>query len=79
MTIENLTDTAQTINESETIHRSNGLLLTYYLPEKPHRKLNEELHYRIAKNTDDLVYSKVIELTLFGVDFKIILKNKEDE
>jgi hypothetical protein len=74
MTVDNLVDTAKSIIENEGVYKRN-MLITYTIPEKAHRKLNEELHYRISKNEEELVYSNIIELTLFDINFKIITEN----
>lgn len=71
ITIQELVKTAKIISEDENIIKDN-LLLTYTLRPAHHKKLNEELHYRITGNTEELKYSNVIEVAFFDINFKLI-------
>lgn len=71
MTIEELVISTKAISEDENIIKDN-LTLTYLLRPGHHKKLNEELHYRITENKTELKYSNTIEVTLFGINIKLI-------
>jgi len=70
MKYEELTNTLNEIISNEKIYK-NGLSLVYELPDKLHKKLNEELYYSTNKKTLDTIKP----LNEFEIDYEgIIIK-----
>lgn len=75
ITIEQLVDTARALSENDEIFKEN-LLITYFLSKDYHRRFNEELHYRISGSKEELNYSKIIEVSLFDINFKFLINEE---
>lgn len=70
-----IVEIAKEIIENGKIPIEN-LVMVYYLPPKMHHKLNEDLFFRINNPTDSFEPSKVIEIEVGGVNFRVEVEKK---
>lgn len=70
---QDILDIADEVSGNETINKL-GLTLEYNLDPANHKAINEELFYKTnaSEEEGELVYHKVIELLVNGVNFKLI-------
>lgn len=73
-----IVEIAQEIIENGKIP-TEKLVMVYFLPEKQHHKLNEDLFYRM--NTKDKTFesSEIIEIEVGGVNFRIEIEKSDLE
>lgn len=76
LTIDGLFEMAKKISEDESMVKDN-LILKYSVPEAYHKKLNEELHYRVLKIKEELIYNPVIEIECYGINFEIEIEDED--
>ena len=74
MRYEELIETISEIMNNPKI-KTNGLFLTYYLPEKEHRQMNEDLFYRSNPINTYLPLSDEFEVQIDGLLIKFIKTN----
>ena len=68
MTLEKVLEIANECVYNEIIP-VEGLTLKYTLNENAHKKLDEELFYKINNNLTSFQHNEIIELTIAGVTF----------
>ena len=73
MSYDELIQTISEIIENENI-KKEGLTLVYELPEILHRKMNEELFFKINPINTGLKYADVLDVELGGILVKFIKK-----
>lgn len=74
MTYEQLIETISEILNNPKI-KKDGLSLTYELPDKIHRQMNEDLFYKSNPINTYLPVSDVFEVQLDGLLIKFIKRN----
>jgi hypothetical protein len=67
---------AKKILEDDTIP-SNNLVMEYHIPEKQHKKLNEDLFYRMNEQTSEVEYTDIIEVEVENILFKFLIEKME--
>lgn len=73
MDYEKLIKTVSLMVENEEIE-TKGLVLTYYLDEKEHTKMNQELYYRTNPVIADFIPSDEFEVGVGDILVKFIKK-----
>lgn len=73
-----LIETVSKIIEENSIFKK-GLTLIYELPLERHKKLNEDLFYRIHKNGNGFEPTDVFEIELGGIIVKFIKEGSKIE
>lgn len=76
MTYEELIDTISEIINNPKIFKT-GLHLTYELPEKTHRQMNEHLFYKSNPINTYLPLNDVFEVQIDGLIIKFIKQNAQ--
>lgn len=74
MTYQELIDSISEINDNPKIIK-NGLCLVYYLSPIVHRKLHEDLFYKINKPTEPFKDLDEFEIEIGNILVKICKKN----
>jgi hypothetical protein len=76
ITYNTILEIATEIAENELIP-TEGLILTYELDENNHKKLDEDLFFRINKDNPNAKFehTDVIEVSIAGILFKFIQKH----
>ena len=68
MNLDQILEIATECVENEKIP-VEGLKIVYKLEESTHKKLDEELFYKINNNTSSFQHNEIIELHLGGITF----------
>lgn len=75
MTYDNLIQTAASIVKQDDIIK-DGLTLTYRLSETKHRKIQEEIFYKVNPPTATFVYAKEFEVMIDDIVIVITRNTK---
>lgn len=73
MTYDELITTVSAIINNPEINKV-GLTLTYELPEKLHRKMNENFFYEVNSPSETPVQSDIFEVEVEGMVIKFVKK-----
>jgi hypothetical protein len=73
MNYDKLISTISEILSNENIY-TTGLTLTYELPEKQHKQLNEDLFFRLNPKAQDFVLTDTFEVEISGILVKFVKK-----
>ncbi len=75
MNVDDIIKIAKTFEEEKLFNKDLEIVIT--LDDDTHKKLNEELYYRLNENNpdSDLEYGDEIELEILDVNFKFLKNN----
>jgi hypothetical protein len=73
-----IVEIAKELIDNENIP-TEGLTITYSIPQKLHRKLDEDLFYRINDKKTEFEPSDVIEIEVGTIKFKIAIEKNSPE
>jgi hypothetical protein len=68
MNLDQVLEIATECVANEKIH-SDGLTLLYKLDEETHKKLDEELFYKINNSITAFKHNEIIEINIAGITF----------
>jgi len=68
MNLDQVLEIATECVANEKIH-AEGLTLLYKLDEETHKKLDEELFYKINNNIEAFKHNEIIEINIAGLTF----------
>ena len=68
MNLDQVLEIATECVSNEKIHSEN-LTLLYKLDEETHKKLDEELFYKINNSIEAFKHNEIIEITIAGITF----------